>query len=163
MADRVIKYNEFKGADGWGIDDFIAWHRGLVQQYGNKKAITKAGTPSSVSLADYWFIKLWLREGMPTKIQSVMLLPSSYKEQIAYFKKYPTLYEVLGFKTIEEVKKYNPVNTAANVVATTNGIVEDISSTVGSVVKIIKVVAIVAVLGGSILGGIYLYNKTKTA
>lgn len=161
MAERVIKYDDFKSADGWGIDDFIAWHRGLVQQFGNKKAITKDGKQSSVSLADYWFIKLWLREGMPTKVQTVMLFPSNYKEQIAYFKKYPTLYEILGFKTIEEVKKYNPVNTAANVVATTNGIVEDISSTVGSVVKIIKVVAIVAVIGGSILGGIYLYKKAQ--
>ena len=161
MPDRIIKYDDFKSSGGWGIDDFIAWHRGLVQQYGNKKAITKEGTPSSVSLAAYWFIKLWLRQGMPTKVQTVMLLPSSYKEQIAYFKQYPTLYEVLGFKTISDLKKYNPVDTAANVVSTTTGIVEDITDTVGLVVKIIKVVAIVAVLGGSILGGIYLYKKSQ--
>ena len=161
MTDRVIKYDDFKSAEGWGIDDFIAWHRGLVQQYGNKKATTKEGKQSSMTVADYWFIKLWLRVGMPTKVQTVMLFPSNYKEQIAYFKKYPTLFEVLGFKTITELKKYNPVDTAANVVSTTTGIVEDITSTVGSVVKIIKVVAIVAVIGGSILGGIYLYKKAQ--
>lgn len=162
MPDRIIKYDDFKGADGWGIDDFIAWHRGLVQQFGDKKAITKDGKPSSTTLADYYFINLWTREGMPTKAQHIMLLPSSYKDQFDYFKKYPTLYQVLGFKNAEEFKKYNPVNTVANVVSTTTGVVGDISDTIGTAVKIIKYVVIGGLIFGTIIGGIYVYKKSKT-
>lgn len=157
---RIIKYDDFKGAAGWGIDDYIAWHRGLVRQYGDKKATKKDGNPSSTSLADYYFINLWARMGMPSKISNtVLLFPSTYKEQLAYFEKYPTLYEVLGFKTIVELKKYNPVNTAANLVSTTTGVVGDIGDTIGTAVKIIKYVVIGGLIFGTIIGGIYAYKK----
>lgn len=163
MAERVIRYDDIKGADGWSIDDFIAWHRGLVQQFGDKKAITKDGKPSSMTFADYNLVVLWTAKNMPYKIQSVMLFPTSYKNQIAYFKKYPTLYEILQFKTIEDLKKYNPADVAANIVSTTTEAIGDISDTIGTAIKIIKWVVIGGLIFGTIIGGIYMYKKAKTA
>lgn len=173
MADRIIQWNDTSKDKfiSWGIDDYIAWHRGLVKHFGNEKAKKKDGTDAGITKADYAFMMAFAAYFIPKGIsasygggmQPILTFPSHYKEQINYFKKYPTLYETLGFKNIESLTPYNPVNLAANVVKTTVGVVGDITDTIGSVVKILKVVAIAAVIGGAIWGGVYLYKKSQAA
>lgn len=165
MADRVIQWNDTSKEKflSWGVDDYIAWHRGLVQHFGNEKAKKKDGTETSVTKADYFFMVAFAGMFIPRgwAWNSIVAVPSHYKEQINYFKKYPTLYETLQFKNIESLTPYNPVNLAANVASTTVGVVDDISDTIGTVVKILKYVAIAAVIGGAIYGTVYLYKKSQ--
>ena len=165
MAERVIQWNDTSKEKfgSWGIDDFIAWHRGLVQHFGNEKAKKKDGTVTNITKADYAFMMGWVAGRMPYKMDGIIAVPSYYKDQIAYIRKYPTIYEMLQFKKIDQMAPYNPVNLVAGVAETAVGVVDDISDTIGLVVKILKYVAIAAVIGGAIWGGMYLYKKSQTA
>lgn len=164
-SNRIIEWNDTGGMSGWGVDDFIAWHRGLVKHYGSKKHPKKDGTLSSVTSADYIFILGWIKNTMPNSfgMMAIAAAPSQFKEEISYFEKYPFLYEFLQFKNIVKVGKYNPINISAKVVETTVGVVDDVIDTVAGVVKILKVTVFVALIGGAIVGGMYLYKKSQTA
>src|SRR3990167_4470600 len=83
MADRVIQWNDTSKEKflSWGIDDYIAWHRGLVQHFGNEKAKKKDGTEISVTKADYFFIVTFAGMFIPRGMNAIVAVPSYYKEQ----------------------------------------------------------------------------------
>lgn len=161
MASKVIQWNETSNLKNFSLDDFIAWHRGLVAHFGSEKVKKKDGSLSSVTKADFIFQMSWIGAGMPQSLtmQAMIAAPSQFKEQLEYFKRYPYLYDALQFKTIVDIGKYNPVNLAAKVVSTTVELGGDIVDTIGSIGKVLKVAIPVALAATFVFGGIYAYNK----
>lgn len=161
MATRVIKWNETANLKNFSLDDWIAWHRGLVQEFGNEKVVKKDGTKASFTKADYIFVMSWIGAGMPTSLtmQALIAAPSHFKEQLDYFKKYPTLYDNLQFKNIVEIGKYNPVNIVAKTVETAVGVASDVTDAIAGVGKILRVAIPLALVATLVFGGIWSYNK----
>ena len=161
MPDRIIQWNDTSKEKfgSWGIDDFIAWHRGLVQHFGSEKAKKKDGTVTNITKADYAFMMGWVAGRMPYKMDGIIAVPSYYKEQIAYIRKYPTIYEMLQFKKIDQMAPYNPVNLVAGVAETAVGVVDDISDTIGGAVKVLKYAVIGGLVLAAVIGGIWAYKK----
>ena len=164
MAEYVLPYNSKPDYDDWGSDsywklsDWIAWHKGLVKQYGTEKT-SKGNLRADVIWLDA-FSKHSFGANPVISIQN----PTSYKEEFKYLRKYPYIYKFSGAERAE--KEFNPLEiidkasqATSDVVGGVGSVAEGTFSAISGISGILKVVVpIVIVLGiGTVL---YIgYNK----
>lgn len=136
MANLVIPYNSVPDYDKWGYDSFwdlatwVAWHRGLVKQYGRKNDVD--GYP----LVDKIWLTAWVKQSVGASPTLAILQPSRFKSEADYIKQYPLLYQYSGLKTASE--SLNPLETSYSAAKLPFDVVDKVEDAVDTTSTILK-------------------------
>jgi len=154
-SDRIIAWNNTANYKDWKLSDFVAWHRGLVKQFGNQK------DSKGNLLSDKYWVVFWIAsEGtFHPKLTLLVSAPSQYSDEIKYLQGYPIIYNISGAKSAVELQTVNPIDVLINAVETTFGGINDILDGFNTTTKILKYAIPVVVGAIVVVFIIYIYKR----
>lgn len=152
---NIIEWDDTSNWKNWSLTDFVAWHRGLVQHFGNQK------DEKGMLLSDKFWLIFWASsQGVnPRNMQILIATPSYFKEEVEYLKEVsPKIYELSQIKTAVEIGKLSPIDVVYNVVGTTVQSANDIISGFGTTAKILKYIIPLVAITAIVFFGIWAYK-----
>lgn len=156
QAELIIPWNQTQGWRDWKVSDFMAWHKGLVKQFGKQKD-SKGNLLTDKYLTIFWVAS----EGsVHAKAQAIIALPSQFKDELEYFRdNAPVFYSISGMKTAVDLGKINPIDITVNAVESAFGAIQDTIDAFTTTTKILKYAIPTLVVLIIIVAGVAIWKK----
>lgn len=131
--------------DDWGIDDYwtcsdwMEWHKAMKSQKGKEYANSE-------------FLKWWYKQSTGAHAISCRSFNTAFRNYMKEEKLYDSLFDGAGLIA-------KPIGAAQDVASSAINTVSSGSKAIENAVNTLKIMVPIAIIGATLIGGFYLYNK----